>query len=71
MGKKTTIYINGRTLLALDKLTQAINLLLKPPSSFITRTDVLEILILHCADDVRDYYLSLCDEKRQNSFRDT
>lgn len=70
-GKKTTIYINGRTLLALDKLTQAINLLLKPPSSFITRTDVLEILILHCADDVRDYYLSLCDEKRQNSFRDT
>ncbi|EPS9356228.1 hypothetical protein ACVM2C_005285, partial [Escherichia coli] len=28
-GKKTTIYINGRTLLALDKLTQAINLLLK------------------------------------------
>lgn len=57
-GKKTTIYINGRTLVALDRVTQAINLILKPPSSFITRTDVLEVLIIHCADDVRDYYLT-------------
>ncbi|EAX1563588.1 hypothetical protein ACFPSD_003453 [Salmonella enterica] len=69
-GKKTTIYINGRTLVALDRVTQAINLILKPPSSFITRTDVLEVLILHCADDVRDYYLTqyrekcFCDEKK-------
>ncbi|HFG6592156.1 TPA: hypothetical protein ACGHH5_003172, partial [Salmonella enterica subsp. enterica serovar 1,4,[5],12:b:-] len=61
--KKTTIYINGRTLVALDRVTQAINLILKPPSSFIKRTDVLEVLILHCADDVRDYYLTQYKEK--------
>ncbi|EEE0306492.1 hypothetical protein B5Q28_004562 [Salmonella enterica subsp. enterica serovar Oranienburg] len=71
-GKKTTIYINGRTLVALDRVTQAINLILKPPSSFITRTDVLEVLILHCADDVRDYYLTqyrekgCCDEQKSD-----
>ncbi|EPS0228553.1 hypothetical protein ACVAOM_004448 [Salmonella enterica subsp. enterica serovar Chester] len=63
-GKRTTIYINGRTLVALDRVTQAINLILKPPSSFITRTDVLEVLILHCADDVRDYYLTQYQEKK-------
>ena len=65
--RKTTVYLNAKTSLALDNLVSAINGILNKKDVYVKKADILELLIIQCLDDVLSYFFSMANNSNKSS----